>query len=203
MDYPTKITVIAPHFRMIDDDKLTGTHSARLVMLEAFAALTVSVDEQGHAQFRQEVEVDDTGDRSVYLLRRLTEAFTAEMALAGFRLDHVLASLVRVPRDSENEAEARDALLRIKLALTQPPIDAWWLASKPFVVLTAAAIQFGLPARWEEPVTTANPRLCRATLAARAQSMWAAIVADRMPAGNPRRRTFADFDRWRTTAAQI
>lgn len=203
MTYPRKITVIAPHFRMIDDDKLTGTHSARLVILEAFAALTVSVDDQGHAQFSQEVEVDDTGDRSVHLLRHLTEVFTADTVLAGFRLDHVLASLVRVPRDSEHEGKAKDALLRIKLALTQPPIDAWWLASKPFLVLNSAAIQFGLPARWEEPVTTGNPKLCRATLAARAQSMWAAVAADRIPAGNPRRRTFADFDRWRTSATQI
>lgn len=202
MTYPPKITVIAPHFRMIDDDKLTGTHSSRLVMLEAFAALTVTVDEQGHAQLHQQVEIDDVGDRSVHLLRRLTRPLTAETVLAGFRLDYVLASLMRVPRDSEREEEAKNALLRIKLALTQPPIDAWWLASKPFLILSTAAIQFGLPARWEEPVTTANPQLCRATLVARAQSMWAAIAADRMPVGNARRQTFADFDRWRTTAAQ-
>lgn len=203
LTYPSKITVIAPHFRMIDDDKLTGTHSGRLVILEAFAALTVTVDDQGHAQFHQQVEIDDAGDRSVHLLRRMTEALTTDTVLAGFRLNHVLASLVRVPRDSEHEAEAKDALLRIKLALTRSPIDAWWLASKPFVVLNAVAIQFELAARWEEPVTTANARLCRATLAARTQSMWAAIAADRIPAGDPRRRTFADFDRWRTTATQI
>jgi len=203
MSYPPKITVIAPHFRMVDDPRGTGTHSARLVLLEAFAALTVLADDQGHVHFRQQVEIDDTGDQSVDLLRKLTRPLTAETVLVGFRLDHVLASLMRVPRDSEHEAEAKNALLRLKLALNQAPIDAWWLASKPFLVLNAAAIQFGLPARWEEPVTVANPPVCRATLAARAQSMWAAIVADRMPAGDPRRRTFADFDRWRTTATQL
>lgn len=203
MDYPPKITVIAPHFRMVDDAKLTGTHSARLVLLEAFATLTVLLDDRGRAHFRQQVEIDPTGDQSVHLLQKLTRPLNAETVLAGFRLDHVLASLVRVPRDSEHEAEAKNALLRMKLALSQPPIDGWWLASKPFLVLNAAAIQFGLPARWEEPVTVANTTTCRATLAARAQSMWAAIVADRMPAGDPRRRAFADFDRWRTTATQL
>lgn len=202
MSYPPRITVIAPHFRMIDDDRLTGSHSSRLVLLEAFAALTVTVDEQGRARFHQQVQLDESGDQSVDLLDRLAQPLTTTTVLAGLRLDHVLASLMRVPRDSEHEAEAGEAVERIKLALTKPPIDVWWLASKPFAVLNAAALQFGLPARWEEPVTTANPALCRATLAARAQSMWAAIAADRMPAGDARRRTFADFDRWRTTAAQ-
>lgn len=200
MTYPSRTTVIAPHFRVVDDDNLTGTHSHRLVFLEAFAALTVAVDDEGHARFHQQVQVDTAGDRSVQLLRRLTRPLTCETVLAGFRLDQVLGSLVRVPRDSEQEALAKTALLRLQLSLAQPPIDTWWMSSHPLLFLTAVAVQYGLPAKWQTPITTYNPLLCRQTLAARAQTMWAAIAADRMPTGDERRRVFADFDRWRTAA---
>ena len=202
MTYPPRITVIAPHFRVVEDDKLTGTHSHRLVFLEAFAALTVATDDQGHVRFHQQVQVDTAGDRSVQLLRQLARPLTADTVLGGFRLDCVLASLVRVPRDSEHEELTKNALLRLQLSLAQPYIDTWWLSSQPLLFLNAVAVEYDLPAGWETPVSTSNPLQCRQTLAARAQCMWAAITADCMPAGDQRRRAFADFDQWRTTAAQ-
>lgn len=200
MIYPPRMTVIAPHIRCIDDESLTGTHG-RLIFLESFATLTVTLDDSGIACFEERVDLDTDGTRSVPLLCGMTDRIDGDTVLAGFRLDHVMASLMRVPRDSMHEAAGREALLKLKLGLIRAPIDAWWLDRKPLDFLNGVAAEHGLPAEWDQPVNPLNPALCRRRLSARASTLWAAIVANRLPAGDQRRRIFAQFDRWRTAAA--
>ncbi len=180
MSYPNHLTVISPMFGVIND-AVKGGHSSRLVYLLAFAVLIVTRDENGKLTFRQQIDIDPTQARSIPILEKLGEAIDPDTVLAGFRLDHVVGSLIRVPRDSEEEERGKRPLMQILLALGQEPIDAYWLDQGGGLdTLRQVDILYELGADWDEPGTTYIAAKLRQQLAARAQSIWLAIAVDRM-----------------------
>lgn len=184
MSYPHHMTVISPMFGVIHDP-VKGGHSSRLVYLLAFAVLIVTRDESGKLTFNPQIEVDPTQARSMPILEKLGAAMDPDTVLAGFRLDHVVASLIRVPRDSEEEERGKRPLMQILHALGQEPIDAYWFDQGGGLdTLRQVDILYELGAEWDEPGTTYNPARLREQLAARAQSVWLAIAVDRMEEGD-------------------
>jgi hypothetical protein len=128
--YPNHITVISPMFGVVQGP-VRGGHSQRLVYLHAYGLLIVTANEQGRLSFRELVEIDLTHWKPLPLLERLGAAIDPSTALAGFHLDDVIGSLIRVPRDSEEEERGKRPLMQILLALGQEPIDARWLDPTP------------------------------------------------------------------------
>jgi len=180
MSYPNHLTVVSPLFA-VANDPVKGGHGRRLVYLIAFAVLIVSRDDNGKLNFRQQVEVDPTHSRSLPILEKLGELIDPDTVLAGFRLDHVVGSLIRVPRDSEEEDLGKRPLMQILLALGQEPIDAYWLdQSGGLDTLRQVDLLYELGAEWDQPGTTYNPARLRQQLAGRTHSAWLAIAVDRM-----------------------
>lgn len=184
MSYPDHITVFSPMFGVVRNHA-EGGHSPRLVHLLAYALLIVTVGEQGKLTFKQLVEVDPTQSRSMPILEKLGAAIDPDTVLAGFRLDDVIGSLIRVPRDSEEEERGKRPLMQILLALGQEPIDARWLDQEGGLgTLREVDILYALGAEWDEPGTRYNPARLRQQLAARAQAIWLGILVDRMEDGD-------------------
>lgn len=196
-NYPDKICIVAPQFRVIPEPFPAESHSTRAVFLEGWAALIVHRSPAGALTFRQEVEIDRSGDRSVQLLQRLGSLLNDQTCLAGLDLGSMLASLVRVPRDSAYESDGRKPLERLKLALFSEPIDCMWLDDQlGLETLRTVALTADLPAEWDEPCCLGNPARLERQLAARTRAMWLAIAEDRIPAGQERWQALADFAAW-------
>ncbi len=195
MQYPSKLTVLAPQFRVaVDENK--RAFSNRLVFLPAFAVLHAVSDDNGRIAFHERVEIDPTGDRSIDLLTKIGSEIEGDTTLGGWRLDHQVASFIRVPRDSERECEGKAPLMRFGLALARRPIDvAWFDREGGLRTLVAAAARHGLAAQWREQ-QSGNPAIVRQRLSARARSLWAAIADKLLEQGEARRKAFACFDQF-------
>jgi hypothetical protein len=184
MSYPNHITVISPMFGVVQGP-VRGGHSQRLVYLHAYGLLIVTANEQGRLSFRELVEIDLTHWKPLPLLERLGAAIDPSTALAGFHLDDVIGSLIRVPRDSEEEERGKRPLMQILLALGQEPIDARWLDPEGGLGTLREVDEFyELGAKWDEPGTSCNPAHLRRQLAARAEAMWIGIVNEEMDEGS-------------------
>lgn len=180
MTYPNHMTAISPMFRVVRDP-VKDSHSPRLIYLMAYAILVARRDENGKLTFRQQIELDPARARSVPILEKLGAAIDPATVLSGFRLDHAVGSLVRVPRDSEEEERGKRPLMQVLLALGQEPIDACWLDEGGGLdTLRQVDLLYGLGAEWDKPGATYNPSRLRRQLAGRAQSIWSAIVLDQM-----------------------
>lgn len=199
MQYPDTVTVIVPEFRVVIDNN-PRAFSDRLVFLPAYAVLHASRHDDGHIAFRERIEVDPTGDRTITLLANLAGELESDTTLVGLGLDRQVASLVRLPRDSDREDEAKAPLMRIGLALGNPPIDvAWFDQDGGLRTLTDVAARYGLPADWTDQ-HSGNPAVVRQRLSARARSIWAAVADKLLEKGEARRKAFASFDQFISTS---
>lgn len=195
MQYPSKLTILAPQFRVVVDDNKRA-FSNRLVFLPAFAMLHAIRHDNGHIAFRERVEIDPTGDRSIDLLTQIGRELDADTTLGGWRLDHQVTSLIRLPRDSDRESEGKAPLMRFGLAFASQPIDVAWFDREGGVrTLVTAAARHGLAAQWREQ-QPGNPAIVRQRLSARARSVWAAIADKLLEQGEARRKAFACFDQF-------
>ena len=195
MQYPDKLTIIVPQFLMVIDQNKRA-FSERLVFLSAFAMLHAERQDDNHVVFRERVELDPVGDQSIDLLAKLGDELEPDTTLAGRRLDRQIASIVRLPRDSDREEEGKAPLMRLALALGNQPIDVGWFdRASGLPTLINAAARHGLPAQWQ------GQQLVRLAidaqlLGARARSVWAAIADRLFEKGEARRKAFASFDRF-------
>lgn len=180
MMYPAKISVILPIFaRCPSVDR--RDHGSTYVYLRAFGLLTVTHGDDGTFVFHQDIQIDPVGSQSIELLAKLGHQIDEDTTLAGWHLDDAISSLIRVPRDSEDEADAREPLMRLLMALGQEPIDVSWLSSANGIdLLDAIASDLSLQAEWDQLPATLNPVRLRQQLAGRVQSIWLAIANDRM-----------------------
>ena len=193
MNYPDKLTVIVPAFSIITDTKDQRGFSQRLVFMTAFAVLHAERNSDGGISFSERLELDPVGDGSLDLLTKLGDELSSEASLAGWRLDQSVGSLVRLPRDSDREAEGKIPLIRLSSILANDPIEVGWFDNQGGLpTLRQVAARYSLPAAWDEPVSF-NAALIRQRLTARARTIWAAVAEDRMPLGDDRRKAFARF----------
>jgi hypothetical protein len=189
------MTVILPDFRVLVDNN-TRAFSNRLVMMPAYAVLHACRREDGRIAFRERIEVDPTGDRTITLLASLGNELESDATIAGWRLDRQVASLVRLPRDSDREDEGKAPLMRLGLALGNQPIDvAWFDHDGGLRTLVDVAARYGLPAEWRDQ-QSGNPTIVRQRLSARARSIWAAAADKLLEKGEARRKAFASFDQF-------
>ena len=182
MSYPDKISVITPLFTTISTKALDPKAFGRqYVYLKAFGLLTVTRESDGCFRFAEDIQLDGIGNRSISLLIGLCNQIAQDTSLAGWKLDFAIASLLRVPRDSDREADARLPLMRLLLALGQEPIDAWWLEEDGALgLLSDLATEYRLPAEWDQLPAFTNPARLRQQLSGRVRSIWLAIARDRL-----------------------
>ena len=195
MQYPDKLIIMIPHIVMVTDNN-TQAFSSNLYLLRAFALLHATRQPNGRVEFREQIEFDLIGDQSIDMLTMLCEELGSDTTIGGLRLDRQISALIRLPRDSDREAEGKAPLLRLGLALGKKPIDVGWfdrLSGSPS--LNTAANRHGLPAQWQnhQPAREAvDARL----MSARARSVWAAIAEKLFEKGEARRKAFASFDKF-------
>ena len=191
MIYPKSLTIIMPVFSIVDDPGEKRNFSRRLVFMSAFAVLHANHGTDGRITFRERIEFDPTGDRTIDLLKQLGDELEPDATLAGWHLDQIVGSLVRLPRDSEREAEARTPLMQLQSALHTEPFDvAWFDNGGGLLTLRQVAARHGLEAQWDTR-TGSNPILIRRRLSARARTIWAAIADRMLEQGDARRKAFA------------
>jgi len=198
MIYPKKLSIVVPAFAVVNDAGNKPGFSQRLVFMPAFAILHAARDAHGRIAFRERVEFDPAGEQSINLLAKLGDELEPDTTLGGWRLDHIVGSLVRLPRDSEREAEGKTPLMRLQLALGAQPVDvAWFDDHGGLPTLRQVAARHALMADWNEGLS-ANPALARRRLSARARTTWAAIAERLLTVGDERRKAFASFDHFQS-----
>lgn len=195
MQYPDKLTVVYSDFRVAIDNN-PRAFSNRLVFLPAYAVLHATRHDDGRVAFRERIEVDPTGDRTITLLVNLGDELEDDTTLAGWRIDQQVANLVRLPRDSDREVEGKAPLIRLSLALGRQPIEvAWFDHDGGLCTLVDTAARFGFPAEWRDQ-QSGNPTIVRQRLSARTRTIWAAIADKLLEKGEARRKAFASFDQF-------
>ena len=195
MKYPDKLTIFVPQFLMLIDHN-ERAYSNRTVFLRSFSLLHAERRDDDRIAFRERVEIDPTGDQSIDLLTRLCDELEPDVTLGGWRLDLQIASLIRVPRDSDREDEGKAPLLRLSLALGNQPIDVGWFdraSGLPTLIDTAA--RYRLPAQWQRQ-QPAKEAIDAQLMAARARSVWLTIAEKAFQKGNARRKAFGSFDKF-------
>lgn len=196
MIYPKNLTIIVPAFSIVDDPGDKRNFSQRLVFMSAFAVLHANHGTDGRITFRERVEFDPTGDRTIDLLKQLGDELEPDTTLAGWHLDQIVGSLIRLPRDSEREAEGRTPLMQLQSALSTEPVDvAWFDNGGGLLTLRQVAARHRLEAEWDTR-TCSNPTLTRRRLAARARTIWAAIADKIFEPGDARCKAFSSFDQF-------
>lgn len=201
-NYPFDLTIIDCDFRKVTVDN-ADQFSRHLIYLRGFALLRVRRSETGKFEFYEVIATDlaETGDVSLDLLTSLAEQVDPVTTIGGWQLARLVASLVRLPRDSEREQDGIHPLMRFTSALTQQPLDARWLApGKATIPLHQIAVSRGYSvASWadgERDTIQIIPALVEHRLSHRVRSIWVAFAQSLMAVGDDRRRAFAAFDQW-------
>ncbi|MCY7281509.1 MAG: hypothetical protein LH610_11575 [Sphingomonas bacterium] len=196
MIYPKNLTIIVPAFAVVTDPGDNRNFSQRLVFMSAFAILHANQGPDGRITFRERIEFDRTGDQSIDLFKQLGDELEPDTTLAGWRLDFIVGSLIRLPRDSEREAQGKTPLMKLQFALGAEPVDVGWFDnSGGLPTLRQAAARHALAAEWDKTACS-NPTLTRQRLSARARTIWAAIADKSLETGDARRKAFASFDQF-------
>lgn len=201
-NYPSDLTVVDCDFRKVTVDN-ADQFSRHLIYLRGFALLRVRHSESGKFDFDETNTTDlaETGDASLDLLTSLAEQIDRDSVIGGWQLARLVASLVRLPRDSVREQDGIRPLLRFTSALAQQPLDARWLApGRATIPLHQIAVSRGYSAAdWaerEQDALQLNPALVERRLSHRVRSIWVAFAQSLMAVGDDRRRAFAAFDQW-------
>jgi|688.fasta_scaffold256129_1 hypothetical protein len=195
MKYPDKLTIFVPQFLIVIDHNVRA-YSNRTIYLRAFSLLRAERGNDNRINFRERVEIDSAGDQSIDLLTKLGDELEPDVTLGGWRLDLQIASLIRVPRDSDREAEGKVPLQRLSLALGNQPIDVGWFdRAGGLSTLIHTAASFRLPAKWQNQ-QPAREAIDAQLMAARAHSVWLAIAEKLFDQGEARRKAFASFDKF-------
>ena len=203
MIYPKNLTIIVPAFAVVNDPDDKSNFSQRLVFLSAFAILHAHQGADGRITFRETVEVDRSGERTIDLLKQLGDELEPNSTLAGWRLDYIVGSLIRLPRDSEREAEGKTPLMQLQFALCAEPVDVGWFDdSGGLPTLRQSAAGHALEAEWDKSACS-NPTLTRQRLSARARTIWAAIADKSLETGDARRKAFASFDQFNSVGVEM
>ncbi len=198
MKYPNNLTIFVPQFLMLIDEN-SRAYSKRTVLLRAFSLLHAERRHDDHIAFRERVEIDPVGDQSIDLLTKLGDELEPDVTLGGWRLDLQIASLIRVPRDSDREDEGKAPLLRLSLALGNRPIDVGWFdRANGLSTLIHTAASYRLPAEWQNQ-QPARAAIDAQLMAARARTVWLAIADKVFEQGEARRKAFASFDKFMST----
>lgn len=194
--YPAKVAVIVPEFVITAEAPASST-SRPYVFLNGFSILKVERAGRGF-RFDETRGIDESGMASVDLLDRLAAEFDEDCSVAGYRLDQVIASLVRVPRDDPRDAKCKPALVQLRSALQNDVHDVHWFADRPaHRSLEALTERYDLPCEWGRPGTGGNPAMLERRLSARAQAIWLMLAIELLPETESRRAQ-ANYDAWRT-----
>ena len=87
----------------------------------------------------------------------LAAEIDADTSLAGYRLDRMVDSLVRVPCGDVRDADCKPALLKLQAALANEVQDAFWYDRHRS--LEDFARDFDLPAEWHRKSRQVNPNM--------------------------------------------
>lgn len=201
-NYPGKMAVLAPDFVTAEGDPNSST-SHGFVFLKAFSVLRIERQGRGFT-FNEVRRIDETpsGNGSIALLTDLTSLLDHDASLAGYRLDRILAGLIRVPQGEPEGATGKVSLQRLKAALANEVQDAYWYDHDRHRTLTQLASDFDLPAEWHRPTRQINLRILERELSSKAQSVWLSIAHEWL-SPQDLRRAMADYDHWRTLSSIV
>lgn len=197
-NYPAKMAVVICNFVVVAGDQQSGDPS-RFVFLNAFSMLKIERIGRGF-RFEEIRQLDETGTGGVDLLISLTAEIDDDTSLAGYRLDRMVGSLVRVPCGDARDASCKPGLLKLQAALAHDVQDAFWYDRDRHRSLEDLARDYDLPAQWHRATRQGNPNMLERELSAKAQSVWLSIAHELLPMDELRRAT-ADYDQWRTANA--
>jgi hypothetical protein len=136
------------------------------------------------------------------VLDALTSHLDPDDSLAGYRLDRIIASLIRVPDGEPREESALPSLQRLQAALANDVRDAEWYDRVGSHSLEQLASDYALPADWHGPNRQLNPCVLERALSAKAQSVWL-LIAHEWLSAEDLRRAMADYDHWRTLSSIV
>jgi len=196
-EYPAKMAIIVPNF-LIADANACATHKPYFVYIDAFAVLKVERQGRGF-RFNEVRHVSDfqSATDSVGVLDALTSHLDPDDSLIGYRLDRIIAALIRVPDGEPRDKDALPSLQRLKAALANDVKDAEWYDHVGSHSLEQLASDYALPADWHGPNRQLNPCVLERELSAKAQSVWL-LIAHEWLSAEDLRRAMADYDHWRT-----
>lgn len=193
--YSAKMAVLAPDFVIAEGDA-SSSNAQSYVFLRGFAVLKIERQGRGF-RFDEVRQIDESGSASIELMKTLTRHLDADASLAGYRLDQIVAALVRLPHGDPQGAAAKPSLQRLQAALANEFQDAAWCDHDRQRSLEQLASDFDLPAEWHRPTRELNPCMLERELSAKAQSIWLAIAHGCL-SPDELRRALADYDHWRT-----
>ena len=201
-EYPAKMAIIAPNF-VIADANACATHVPYFVYIDAFAVLKVERQGRGF-RFSEARHVSDlqSGTDSVGVLDALTSHLDPDDSLAGYRLDRIIAGLIRVPDGEPRDKDALPSLQRLQAALANDVKDAEWYDHVGAHSLEQLASDYALPADWHRPDRQLNPCVLERELSAKVQSVWL-LIAHEWLCAEDLRRAIADYDQWRTNRSIV
>lgn len=147
-EYPSKMAIIAPNFVFARAD--TGeANMPLLVFIDGFAVLKVERQGRGfrfeEARFVSEFEAPTD---CVGVLDALTSHIDPDDSLIGYRLDSIIAALIRIPDGDLRDEDALPALRRLRAALENDIKDAIWYDHIGPRSLEQLASDYALPAEW-------------------------------------------------------
>jgi hypothetical protein len=197
-NYPPKMAVVICDFVIVDGEQHSGD-SSRFVFLNAFAILKIERIGRGF-RFEEIRQLDETSTGGGDLLMSLAAEIDDDTSLAGYRLDQMVGSLVRVPCGDVRDADCKPALLKLQAALANEVHDAFWFDRDRHRGLEDFARDFDLPAEWHRKSRQVNPNMLEREVSARAQTVWLSIAHELLTSVELRRAA-ADYDHWRTANA--
>ena len=201
-EYPAKMAIIIPNF-VIADANACAPDTPYFVYIGAFAVLKVERQGRGF-QFSEARHVRDlqAGTDSVGVLDALTSHLDPDDSLVGYRLDRIIAGLIRVPDGELRDEDALPSLRRLQAALANDVKDAEWYDHVGSHSLEQLASDYALPADWHGPDRQLNPCVLERELSAKAQSIWL-LIAHEWLSAEDLRRAMADYDHWRTLSSIV
>jgi len=196
-EYPAKMAIIVPNF-VIANANACATHMPYFVYIDAFAVLKVERQGRGF-RFSEARHVSDlqSATDSVGVLDALTSHLDPDDSLIGYRLDRIIAALIRVPDGEPRDKDALPSLQRLQAALANDVKDAEWYDHVGSHSLEQLASDYALPANWHGPNRQLNPCVLERELSAKAQCVWL-LIAHEWLSAEDLRRAMADYDHWRT-----